>query len=176
MNGFTENRAHGSSERPGRDVGPFTWGAGQAMLPLVGRIAADVRRLHERLAQLRPELSRLERARLALAWPQRARRYQLQEEVAAAEAELHSTVAELEQLGAAVLDGAAGLVGFPTVVNDRRAFFSWQPGEEGLRYWNYAGDRLRRPVPAAWTKPPQERAPQRAKGGASRGKSRHEKK
>jgi hypothetical protein len=167
MNGFTENRAPGASERPGRDERVLTWGASSSMLPLVGRIAADIIGHHQRLARLRPEQDRLEQRRRTLAWPERARRYQLQEEIASAEAEFRNAVTELDALGVALLDPATGLVGFPTIVNDRRAFFSWQPGEEGLSFWNYAGDRLRRRVPEAWTRPPRERAP--------RGKSRPEK-
>jgi hypothetical protein len=131
------------------------------MLPLVGRIAQDIISQHSQLARLRPEQARLERNRRTLDWPQRARRYQLQEDVAAAERELHDALAELEVLGLALLDPAAGLIGFPTVVNDRRAYFSWQPGEAELAFWNYAGDTLRRRVPEAWTAPPKERAPRK---------------
>ena len=50
MSGFTENRASDASERPGGEAVVLTWGAAGAMLPLVGRIAADVVRLHDRLA------------------------------------------------------------------------------------------------------------------------------
>jgi hypothetical protein len=153
MNGFTENRAHGAPERPGKDEKAFTWGGAQSMLPLVGRIAGDVRRLTERLLQLQAEREQLHRLRHSLDWPRRSRRYQLDDEVRTAEAELRAAEAELERLSVSVLDGLAGLVGFPTVVNDRRAFFSWQPGESGLELWNYAGDRSRRPVPLDWTKP-----------------------
>lgn len=158
MNGFTENRASGASERPGRNEQVFTWGAGHAMLPLVRRIARDVVRLHARLASLRPELARLERHRGTLAWPERSRRYQLQEELAVAGQELRAVIAELEALGVAPLDPAVGLVGFPTIVNDRRAYFSWQPDEESLEFWNYAGDGARHPVPVSWTRPPRERS------------------
>src|SRR3954452_21406645 len=157
MNGFTENRASGASERPGHNDLVLTWGASRAMLPLVGRIAADIVQHHARLSRLRPEQARLERHRHALAWPERSRRYQLQEEVAALEKELAAALAELEVLGVGLLHAPTGLVGFPTVVNDRRAYFSWQPGEEGLGFWNFAGDTIRRPVPSSWTKPPRER-------------------
>ena len=119
------------------------------------------------LALLQPERARLDRRRQALAWPERARRYQLHDEITALQEVRRQTLAELEALGVALLDAAAGLVGFPTIVNDRPAFFSWRPGEEGLRFWNYAGDRNRRPVPEAWTKPPREHA---GKKGRSRSK------
>lgn len=157
MNGFTENRASGASERPGRNDLVLTWGASQAMLPLVGRIARDVVRYHRQLATLQPERGRLDRARHGLDWPGRARRYQVQEEIVALEKDLLAALAELEALGLSLLDGPNGLVGFPTLVNDRRAYFSWQLGEESLEFWNYAGDTIRRPVPASWTKAPRER-------------------
>ena len=156
MNGFTEHRASGASASGSRDDRVFTWGAGRAMLPLVGRIAADLVGQHRRLALLQPERARLDRQRHTLAWPERARRYQLHDEITSLQDERRQTLAELEALGVILLDRAIGLVGFPTIVNDRRAFFSWQLGEEGLQFWNYAGDRHRRPVPEAWTRSPRE--------------------
>jgi hypothetical protein len=156
MNGFTERRASGA-ERPGSSDRVLTWGASQAMLPLAGRIAADIVRHEEHRARLQPEMARLDRLRNTLDWPGRSRRYQLQEEIASVEADLRQALAELETLGLNLLHARTGLLGFPTVVNNRRAFFSWQPGEETLSFWNYAGDSVRRPVPEAWTKPPKAR-------------------
>jgi hypothetical protein len=154
MSGFTGNRAPGASERPGAAEPVLTWGACRAMLPLVGRIAADVMHHHERLGRLRPEQTALEDQRRSLQWPQRARRYEVQEEIAAAEGELIGACAELERLGVVLLHGPSGLVGFPTVVNNRRAYFSWRPGEEGPGFWNFVGETIRHPVPESWTKPP----------------------
>jgi hypothetical protein len=159
MSGFTENRASGASERSDGEPVILTWGAAGAMLPLVGRIAADVVRLHDRLARIGPEKERLDRMRHTLAWPDRARRYELQEEADALLKELQEAGAELETLGVALLHGPSGLVGFPTVVNDRPAYFSWRPGEERLAFWNYADDLIRRPVPTSWTRPPREKTP-----------------
>jgi hypothetical protein len=162
MSGFIDKRAPGASEPSGLSERVLTWHACRAMLPLVGRIAQDVVRYHERLAAMRPELDQLEKNRRALNWPQRRRRYQLEDEIAAAETELRSAVAELEVVGVALLDPATGLVGFPTLVNERKAYFTWRPGEGGPDYWNYAGDATRRPVPAEWTEEPKARAPRRA--------------
>jgi hypothetical protein len=162
MNGFTGKRASGASERPGPEERVLTWGACRAMLPLVGHIAADIVRHHERLARLRPEQAQLDERRRHLDWPGRARRYEIQEEIAAVQGDLVKACAELEALGLALLDGPSGLVGFPTIVNDRRAYFSWRPGEEGPGFWSFAGDDVRHPVPEAWTRPPPER-PRRGK-------------
>jgi hypothetical protein len=163
MNGYTENRTPGAFERPGPNDLVLTWGTGHAMLPLVGRIVADLMRGHEKLAQLQAERERLDRQRQTLAWPERARRYEVQEELTAVETELRQVSGELESLGVAVLHGPSGLIGFPTIVNDRRAFFSWRPGEEDVVYWNFAGDPERHDVPVSWTKNPPTSRPRRGK-------------
>jgi hypothetical protein len=158
MNGFTENRASGASERPERGERILTWNASVAMLPLVSRIARDVMELEGQLGSLRAEMGELDRRRKDLDWPERARRYQVEDEIAAVEAARRCAGAELEALGLALLDPERGLVGFPTLVNEQRAFFSWLPGEETVNYWNYATDRIRRRVPAEWTLPVKEPA------------------
>jgi hypothetical protein len=160
---FIENRAPGASEQPGARDRVLTWHASRAMLPLVERIARDVVTHHERLTRLQPEHAQLEKNRRSLAWPARARRYQLDEEIAAATAAQRAALAELEALGVVVLEPALGLVGFPTLVNERRAFFSWRPGEESLLFWNYADDMTRRPVPDSWTEAPRERPARRGR-------------
>ena len=60
-------------------------------------------------------------------------------------------LAELQELGVELLDPAVGRVGFPTVVNDRPAFFSWRLGEEVLEHWHFVGETIRRAIPTAWT-------------------------
>lgn len=128
----------------------LTWHASRAMLPLVSRIAQDLADRHEHLRQLHLEFAHLERERRILDWPRRRRRYQLEQEIVAQEGELRQLSGELDALGVALLDGSIGLVGFPTRVNERPAYFSWQVGEEGLHFWNYANDFKRRPVPDDW--------------------------
>jgi hypothetical protein len=51
-----------------------------------------------------------------------------------------------------LLDDLQGRVGFPTLVNNRRAYFSWHPGEEGLHSWQFADEDIARPIPMAWLK------------------------
>ena len=151
MNGSTENQTSGASDQDGgRDV-VLTWTTSHRMLPLVQRIIKDIIARHQALARLGPEMQRLDRQRRVLAWPERARRYQLQEETAELERSLDEVCAELDVLGVALFDADRGQVGFPTLVNNRRAFFSWQPGEDDLRAWHFAGETLRRPVPISWT-------------------------
>jgi|SRR5579885_3568953 len=157
MNGSTENRTSGPSEkRSGHDV-VLTWATAQRMLPLVRRIVEDIVGHLRDLARMRPEKDRLDRNKRTLAWPERARRYQLQEEIAAAERGLDSALAELDALGVSLIDADAGQVGFPTMVNSRRAFFSWRPGEDGLKSWHFEGEDERRPIPSHWARPVEAR-------------------
>ena len=161
MNGFTEH-VSGADERRGPVERLLTWGESRAMIPLVGRVARDVMQHRKHLTELRPERDRLERKRHNLDWPQRQRRYRIQEEITLAEKELNAVEGELDALGVALLEPETGLVGFPTMVNNRSAFFSWRPEEEGLTYWNFADDTVRRPIPEEWTKPATE-APARGR-------------
>jgi hypothetical protein len=152
MSGFAENTAHDASEKPERRETVIHLGVACRMLPLVRQIVDDVLADRRRLNQLRPEQERLDRQRRTLAWPDRARRYQIQEELAAAQKHLQEALEELEGLGIELLDARDGRVGFPTLVNNTRAYFSWRPSEEGLHYWHFAGETLRRPIPVAWRK------------------------
>jgi hypothetical protein len=157
MSGSTENRASGASEKAGGQGAAFTWNVAQRMLPLVGRIVGDVLQHRRSLTRMHLEKNRLDRNRRSLTWPERSRRYQLDEEIAAEERKMREALAELEALGVALIDPRFGQVGFPTVVNDRSAFFSWRPGEDGPQYWHFADDTDRRPVPSVWTKPAERR-------------------
>lgn len=152
MNGSTENMAHGSFEKPGRQATLLNLATARKMVPLVQRIVEDVLRSQQTIATLLPERSRLDRHRRDLSWPERARRYRLQEEMAAAERQRDEAVAELAHLGLALVDPAEGRVGFPTVVNSRPAYFSWCPGEVAIHFWHFPGESVRRPIPASWAK------------------------
>ena len=152
MNGFAERRtSETSGARRGREE-LLTWEAASAMLPLAGRIAGDIVQHVESLTRFVPEKADLDARRQELDWPGRHRRYELQREIARLEEEMRQVRAELESLGVVLLDAASGLVGFPTIVNEQRAFFSWKPGESCLAYWNYLGHSERHSVPPAWTK------------------------
>src|SRR5687768_17124472 len=117
MSGSTGNTAHSASEKPGAADRLINLGTARRMLPLVGRVVNDLLQGERRLDLLRPEQDRLDRLRRTLAWPERSRRYQLREEIAAVEHQVQEARAELTGLGVTVIDAAAGQVGFPTVVN-----------------------------------------------------------
>ena len=152
MNGSTENRAHGASETPERRESALNLGTARRMLPLVQRIASDILKNQQNLTKLAPEMDRMERQRRDLSWPERSRRYRVQEEAATAERYYHDAVQELAGLGLALLDAEEAKIGFPTVVNGRKAFFCWRPGEEGVDFWQFPEDTVRRPIPASWAK------------------------
>jgi len=152
MNGSTENRASEASKKGGNHDRILTWVAANRMLPLVQRIVGDVLACQQRLATMQPEKERLDRHRRDLSWPDRARRYQLDDEIAGDERTLRAAYGELDGLGIALLDYDTGRVGFPTKVNNRRAYFSWLPSEATLGFWHYTDDEERRPIPASWTR------------------------
>jgi hypothetical protein len=149
MSAYADDAVSGSSESGGEVI--FELPTAERMLALVRRIVADIQEANRSLAGSLPELETLDRNRRHLPWPQRRRRYQLQEEVVQHEVRLEEALAELEVLGVALLDPLQTRLGFPTVVNNRRAFFVWSPGDEGLRHWQYAGESRLRVIPAKWT-------------------------
>jgi hypothetical protein len=157
MSGFTENRTSGTPDHAGAPPRLLTWQASKAMLPLVGRVAQDIVTHTDDLLALKSELASLDARQRQLSWPERSRRYDLAEKVTIAESDLKKAITELDSLGVALLDARTGLVGFPTMVNQRRAFFNWAPGEDDLSFWSYSGETTRRPVPEDWIANPPSR-------------------
>ena len=152
MSGFPGNTASNASERPERRETAMNLLTARRMLPLVQRIVEDILKDRHTLERLQPEQERLDRQRRDLRWPERQRRYQIHEEITGLERRLQEALAELHGLALALLDADAGRIGFPTIVNDRRAFFSWRPGEETIRSWHFAEETTCRPIPASWLK------------------------
>jgi hypothetical protein len=122
------------------------------MLPLVQQITNDIVVAHGTLVRLHPEEEHLDQLRKKLDWPMRSRRYQVKEELAKAEKDLEIAVTELRDLGLVILQEPEGRIGFPTMVNNRRAFFSWRLGDESLHTWRFADEDVDRPIPATWLK------------------------
>src|SRR5438876_1915376 len=121
------------------------------MLSLVQRVVSDLIEIEQQHSGLLNERDSLDRNRRNLSWPERKRRYDIQDDIDRAERARRDLVGELESLGISVIDPALGRVGFPTIVNTKPAFFSWQPGEDEVSYWHFAGDSgKRRPIPASW--------------------------
>jgi hypothetical protein len=121
------------------------------MLPLVQRIVDELMAVEQKHGYLLTEQESLDRNRRNLSWPERKRRYDIQDDIDRAERARRDLVSELECLGIKVIDATFGRIGFPTIVNTKPAFFSWQPGEEEVLFWHFAGDTSkRRPIPASW--------------------------
>lgn len=139
-----------ASEKPERKDVVLTLSTARSMLPLVRLIVGDVLMAQQGIDKLQPEHDRLHRHRFDLSWPERSRRYHVQDELATLEKSLKTALGEMEELGVALLDPDAGRVGFPTIVNGRRAYFSWRPSEAVLRHWQYVGETTLRPIPASW--------------------------
>jgi hypothetical protein len=127
------------------------------MLPLVQRIVSDILKDREDLNRFRSEQESLDKDKRNLSWPERQRRYTLQGEVARLQSRLAEEQQELAQLGAILITHPSSQVAFPTVVNGRPAYFSWQLGEESVSYWHFDGETDRRPIPATWNDGPQGR-------------------
>jgi hypothetical protein len=152
MNGFPK-RASNSSRSQGREAIILDLPTVRKMLPLVRHVVAELMAIDHRVGPLVREQDGLERNRRSLSWPERQRRYQLQDEVVRLTQQRKEAVGELEGLGVQVIDPETGRVGFPTIVNTKPAYFSWQPCEEEVGYWHFAGDAdRRRPIPISWTK------------------------
>lgn len=152
MNGSKGYRASDAGEKPERGEVVLSLKTVQRMLPLVQRIVEDFLDNQKTLCRLQPEEEMLDRRKRTLDWPGRQRRYRLKDEIAKVDCTIAAALAELEELGVVLLDGEIGRVGFPTMVNNRKAFFSWQPGEDGLHSWHFAEESVCRPIPSAWLK------------------------
>lgn len=152
MNGSKGYRASDAGEKPDRGEVVLSLKTVQRMLPLVQRIVEDFLKGQKAMERLLPEEEILDRKKRTLDWPERQRRYRLKDELASVECSLQGAREELDGLGVVMLDSDLGRVGFPTMVNNRKAFFSWQPGEETLHSWHFAEETMCRPIPPAWLK------------------------
>lgn len=146
----TPRRAFGASAKSKRKDVNLDLPTVRQMLPLVKSIVADIVTRRTHLNRLHPEQETLERHRRELAWQERARRYQIQEEIVATEGAYKQAVSELKDLGLALVDVNRGRVAFPTRINGRPAVFTWEPGEDNVAYWSYEDEDLRRPIPTEW--------------------------
>jgi hypothetical protein len=136
----------GVKQRPARSGISLTYA--RKMLPLVRQIISDVQARWNRLSELEQEQGDLDKRRRGLDWPERARRYQITEEIAAEQRGLQDTVDELEKLELVLVDAIQGEVAFPTAINGRKAYYIWRAGENDVKTWCYAHDPARHPVKA----------------------------
>ena len=138
----------GTGEKPRRKKLPVDLTTARRMLPLVQRIVTDIVHDAQELNRYTFEQEGLDRNKINLSWPERQRRYTLQGEVARLQSRLQEEEGELDTLGAVLFNPVMGRVGFPTVMYDRPAYYSWQLGEENLNFWHFDGESTRRPLPS----------------------------
>ncbi len=148
----TPNRASNPAGKPRKKDVSLDLTTARKMLPLVQSIVTDIVKSRRAINSLSPEQERLDRQRRDLAWQERQRRYQVVDEIAAAQKALVGAVGELNGLGVTLVDDESGEVDFPTKVNGRTAAFSWLLGEDELLHWHYADEEFRRPIPTDWDK------------------------
>jgi hypothetical protein len=144
------NRATNPAGKPKKKDIALDLSTAKQMLPLVKSIVADIVTTRLAIAKLIPEQERLERHRRDLVWLERQRRYQVKDEITAAEKILGNALSELVGLGLNLVDDEAGEVDFPTKINGRSAAFTWKLGEDSLRNWHYNGEEQLRPIPKDW--------------------------
>lgn len=147
----TPNRASNPAGKQRRKDINLDLSTARQMLPLVKSIVSDIVEFRQQLNHLGPEQARLERHRRDLVWQERNRRYQLQEEITAAQNRMSGAISELKSLGVNLVNEQVGEVDFPTKINGRSAAFNWKVGEENLTHWHYNGEEQLRPIPADWS-------------------------
>lgn len=146
--------ASGSTGKPRRKEGTMNLPTARRMFPLVRRIAEELRDATRLAATLNQRNEHLDRFRRELVWQERQMWYRIREQLTQTEQTLAEARQELADLGVTILDAHEGRVGFPTLVSGERAYFTWQPGEVDILYWQYPGDSERRPIPAEWNQQP----------------------
>ena len=133
-------------------VNLFLLSQADAMLPMVSHIAEDIQTRWQRVVELEKEQIDLERRRRDLTWPERSRRYAVNDEITSEQAKLRDSVLELEDLNVILVDPIVGETAFPTQVQGRKAYFVWRVGAENVKWWCFANEPQRRVIPESWRK------------------------
>lgn len=117
----------------------FTVEESNAMLPLVKSIVADISEIFRNVTGRRADLHRLLRK------GSRSAGDVYDDEVAESRSDLQTEYdriwqyrEELESLGVFLRQSEDGEIEFPTMIDNRQAFYSWRMGEESVSYWRYA--------------------------------------
>jgi len=136
----------------------------ETMLPLASRVAEDLKVISSRVRLLRSEKNFYDKKNKKLNWKERRRAYEVTDELYFSELTLENITVELKAIGVEPLIPELGLVGFPTLVNNRKAYFSWKPGEPCICYWNFSEELNRRPVPPTWYQDAKEESARKKMG------------
>ena len=106
----------------------------RAMLPLLRLIVTDISLSHRELTERKSNLRRMLRRNEGTVRFQiyDAEIAEIQEDLKNKTAHLEDYVSELEQLGVILRSAHDGIVDFPTVVNDRPAYYTWQMEQQDI--------------------------------------------
>ncbi|MFN5273598.1 MAG: DUF2203 domain-containing protein [Planctomycetota bacterium] len=111
----------------------------RSMLPLLRLIVADISLSHRELTDRRSHLRRMLRSHQGKA---RFQVYdqeivEMQKELTEQAAHLDEYITELERLGVILRSAHEGIVDFPTLIDQRPAFFTWQMGQEDINDFHW---------------------------------------
>jgi len=117
----------------------FSLEQARSMLPLLRLIVADISLSHRELTDRRSHLRRMLRSHQGKA---RFQVYdqeivEMQKELNEQAAHLDEYISELERLGVVLRSAHEGIVDFPTVIDQRRAFFTWQMGQDDINDFHW---------------------------------------
>jgi hypothetical protein len=109
-----------------------------AMLPLLRLIVADISLGHRELTERRADLHGLMR---------RKKNHndafysdeieETRQDLLTESRQLDEYIEELENLGVVLRSAQDGIVDFPTLVEDKTAFFIWRMGEAEIAFWHW---------------------------------------
>lgn len=117
-------------------------------LPLVRRVLADIVQSQAKLNHLRLKISK-NRCRNQ-SWSSKCEGFRAEDQIQKLEQLLAEYKQELTDLGVKLLDGAHGVVGYPTIVNGSLAYLVFRHEDDGIWYWRYRDQPKLRPIPDCW--------------------------
>lgn len=128
----------------------FTLAGANATLPLVRAITQDLAGLAKAVQERRARVEALidsRKSRESDVYSDELSH--VLEEIAKDEQRVEAYAEELRELGVEIQDRQLGLIDFPSILNGRRVYLSWQLGEPEVLSWHESGDEAfaRRPLP-----------------------------
>lgn len=125
------------SDRPNAGRKLFTVEEANATLPLVQRIVEDVAAVSHDIVERRERLAQIKtgrRTETSDAYSDELA--QIEDELEKDRTRLYEYADELRRLGVELKDGLAGLVDFPSQMDDRIVYLCWKLGEPEVLHWH----------------------------------------
>jgi hypothetical protein len=125
------------SDRPNAGRKLFTVEEANATLPLVQRIVEDVAAVSHDIVERRERLAQIKagrRTETSDAYSDELA--QIEDELEKDRTRLYEFADELRRLGVELKDGLAGLVDFPSQMDDRIVYLCWKLGEPEVLHWH----------------------------------------